>query len=120
MLAYAWLTWWYGRGWAQTVTQVHGLLKATSRLFSVPILLRTLFAPWKRIITYPGASLDAKLRAFADNMVSRAIGFAVRLLVLVTALIMETLTLSLGAVWVIIWPLLPAAVVVLVVKGIIG
>ena len=91
-----------------------------SRMFSVPILLRTLFAPWKRIISYPGASLEAKLRAFTDNLVSRAVGFVVRVLVLLTALTLEALAACVGVVWIILWPLLPVAAVVLLIKAVVG
>lgn len=89
-------------------------------MFSVPILLRTLFAPWKRIITYPGASIDAKIRAFGDNMVSRAVGFSVRLLVLFSAGIMLVLVSTVAVIELVVWPFLPLLVIVTLVKGIIG
>ena len=89
-------------------------------MFSVPILLRTLFSPWKRIITYPGASLDAKIRAFSDNMVSRAVGFSVRLLVLFTAALMLLLVSIVALIEIVVWPLLPILIIVTIVKGIIG
>jgi len=96
------------------------MVTGISRLFSVPILLRTLFAPWKRIVSYPGSSLDAKIRALIDNMVSRAVGFVVRILVLLTALIMEALAGSLGVLWIIVWPCIPLLGIVLLAKGILG
>lgn len=120
MFALAWVTWWYGKGWANTVANLRSMVTGISRLFSVPILLRTLFAPWKRIISYPGASLDAKLRALIDNLISRAVGFIVRTLVLLTALIMEALASCLGVLWIVIWPCIPLLGVVLLVKGIAG
>lgn len=89
-------------------------------MFSVPILLRTLFAPWKRIITYPGASIDAKIRAFGDNMVSRAVGFSVRLLVLFSAGIMLVLVSTVAVIELVVWPFLPLLVIVTLVKGTIG
>lgn len=120
MLAFSWFIWWYGRGWLQAVEQIRNLLISISRQFSVSILLRTLFAPWKRIITYPGASLDAKIHAFVDNLVSRAIGLVVRSLVLLTAFLLEAAALCLGMIYAIIWPLLPFTVVVLLIKGFLG
>lgn len=104
----------------QAMLQVGQMLAGISRLFSVPILLRTLAAPWKRIITYPGASLDAKIHAFLDNLVSRAIGLTVRSLVLLTAFLFEAITLVIGIVYVIAWPFMPLAVIGLLIKGIIG
>jgi len=120
MLAISLVTWWYSKGWINTMTNLSSMVTGISRLFSVPILLRTLFAPWKRIISYPGSSLDAKMRAFADNMVSRAVGFVVRILVLLTALIVEALAGSIGIIWIILWPCIPLLGVLLLVKGILG
>jgi glucan phosphoethanolaminetransferase (alkaline phosphatase superfamily) len=120
MLALSLVTWWYGKGWAATIARLEAMITGISRLFSVPILLRTLFSPWKRIVSYPGASLDAKLRAMADNMVSRAVGFVVRILVLLTALTIEALACCLGVVWVVAWPCIPLFGIVLLIKGILG
>ena len=120
MLALEFFTWWYGRGWQQLAHNMHRRITKTSSMFSVPILLRTLFAPWKRIITYPGASIDAKIRAFGDNMVSRAVGFSVRLLVLFSAAIMLLLVSAVAVIELVVWPFLPLLVVVTIVKGIIG
>lgn len=120
MLVLELFTWWYGRGWATAARGAGNMLGGISRLFSVPILLRTLFAPWKRIVSYPGSSLDAKLRAYGDNVVSRAIGFVVRLLVLLTALVMSGLAAVAGLLSFVLWPLVPVVAVALCIKGILG
>ncbi len=120
MIALEMLTWWYRRGWAQVAKNAEQRFFKVSHLFSVPILIRTLFAPWRRIITYPGASLDAKFRAMGDNMVSRVVGFSVRAMVLFTAGLMLLLTAVVGGLQLLIWPLIPALVVVCLIKGITG
>jgi hypothetical protein len=113
-------SWWFGEGWRQVAKRGWQRLVGVSHLFSLPILIRTLWAPWRRIVTYPGASIDAKLRAMGDNMVSRCIGFTVRTLVLIAAGLILGLTAAGSALSVIIWPLIPVAVPVLVIKAIIG
>lgn len=119
MLLMQLLSWWYGRGWKRSAMSVRKHLTGVSHLFSVPILLRTLWSPWRRIVSYPGASIDAKLRALGDNMVSRMIGFTVRLLVLFTAGI-SLLVTSLGGIMVIIaWPLVPVLIVGSLIMGVI-
>jgi len=120
MLALELFTWWYGQGWARLAKNVRKRIIGTSNMFSVPILIRTLFSPWKRIITYPGASIDAKIRAFGDNMVSRAVGFTVRLLVLFTAALMLVIVSVVAIVEVATWPLVPVAALILLVKGLMG
>lgn len=118
MLVFSLFLWWYGRGWLAVIKNLRNMLRGISRLFSVPLLLRTLLAPWRRIISYPGASLDAKLRAYGDNIVSRTIGFIVRLIVLLTALAISLLAVIFGIVSIIAWPLVPVAIVGLIIKGI--
>jgi hypothetical protein len=86
-------------------------------MFSIRILLRTLFSPWRRIITYPGAGLDAKMRAFGDNLVSRCIGFTIRSFVLFAAAIAFILLGLLALLELVVWPLVPLAGVALIVKG---
>jgi len=120
MLALEFFTWWYSRGWRQLAKNMQRRIALTSSMFSVPILLRTLFAPWKRIITYPGASIEAKVRAFSDNMVSRFVGFTVRILVLFAAAIMLLIVSAVAVVELVAWPLLPVLVLVTLVKGITG
>ncbi|MCA9325867.1 hypothetical protein KDA23_07485 [Candidatus Saccharibacteria bacterium] len=118
MLVLEFVKWWYGRGWAGALGNVKGRAEALSEMFSVSILLRTLFSPWRRIITYPGAGLDAHLRAFVDNLVSRFIGFLVRVTVLVTAGVVFGFMIIASAIELIAWPLVPVAGIGLIVWGI--
>jgi len=71
-------------------------------------------------MTYPGAGLQAHMRAATDNLVSRVVGFVVRLLVLLTAGIILSLMVVVGAVELIVWPLVPLAAVAAIVKGLMG
>jgi hypothetical protein len=110
MLALEFFSWWYSQGWVQLLHNVHRRMVRTSHLFSLPVLIRTLFAPWKRIITDPGAGLEAHVRAATDNLVSRLIGFCVRLMVLFTAGVILFFVGILAVVEIILWPLIPLAV----------
>ena len=117
-MALAFFGWWYGAGWRQVARNVGLRLTKTSHMFSVPILLRTLFAPWRRIMTYPGAGLGERVRALGDNLVSRAVGFTVRIFVLVTVSVLLLLVGIAGIIEIALWPLAPLGVVVAIVKGI--
>jgi hypothetical protein len=119
MLVLSFFSWWYGRGWKQVLDSFGPRLRGFLDMFSVNQLLKTLFAPWRRIISYPGASLDERFRAWGDNLFSRMIGFVVRFFVLLVALLSLVLITALTAVELIVWPLLPVAVPGCIVAGLI-
>lgn len=118
MLMLSFFSWWYGQGWRQVLASFGPRLKSIANNFSVFQLLRTLFQPWRRIVTYPGASLDAKLRALVDNLISRAIGFTVRFGVLLAALITTIAVIILTIIELIIWPLLPLGIPFCLIAGV--
>jgi hypothetical protein len=117
MLVASFFMWWYGRGWREVATSFVSRLRGVANTFSVSQLLRTLFAPWRRIMTYPGDSLAAKFHAWADNVFSRAVGFVVRLIVLFAALLLAVLVTILSLAELVLWPLLPIAGPVLLIMG---
>ena len=111
------LSWWYGSGWAGVLRATRQHLSGLAEAFSLTILLRTLFAPWKRIVSAPGAGLDAKLQAMGDNLISRFVGFTVRFLVLLTAAVAFVVFCAVGLAELLLWPLLPLAALALIVRG---
>ncbi len=110
-------SWWYGRGWAGVLKSTQHRLASLGEMFSIKILLNTLFAPWRRIITYPGAGLDARLRALGDNLVSRCVGFTVRFFVLLAAGVAFLCMIAVGILELVVWPLTPLLAAALIVKG---
>ncbi len=119
MLALAFFKWWYGPGWLKLVASVKGRISGTINSFSVPLLLRTLFSPWRRIISPGGDNVIAGLRATLDNTVSRFVGLGVRLIVVITATIIVSFVFIGGVAAIIAWPLVPVVAVVLLVKGLV-
>jgi hypothetical protein len=119
MLVVAFLTWWYGPGWGDAARRLVERIHGTYQGFSVPILLRTMFAPWKRITTPPGSSLQQKMQALIDNLVSRAVGFTVRLMALIAAALTIVAYVVVGGLLVLIWPAIPLLGPALIVAGII-
>jgi hypothetical protein len=114
----AFFSWWYGRGWQQVAGSFRPRTQAVSDSFSVNQLLKTLFSPWRRIITPPGRSLEDKMRAMVDNMFSRVIGFFVRLLVLVGAVVTLLVVAIFTVVETFAWPLIPLAIPILIFLGV--
>lgn len=119
MLVVSFFSWWYGQGWLGVAKNIGPRLAGIAEVFSVTQLLRTLFAPWRRIITYPGSSLPEKIRAWGDNVFSRAVGFVVRLIVLFVALIIIAFAAFFSVIELVIWPLLPIAVPALIFMGVV-
>lgn len=111
------VSWWYGSGWLGVLAATQRRLSGLAEAFSIKILLLTLFAPWKRIITYPGAGVEAKIRAFGDNLVSRFVGFMVRFIVLLAAAASYVGLCLVGLAELVLWPLLPLLAIALIVKG---
>ncbi|MBW4061914.1 hypothetical protein HJC99_05070 [Candidatus Saccharibacteria bacterium] len=118
MLFVSWLSWWYTRGWSSVATGIRARLVRLSQNFSVGLLLQTLFAPWRRIVTSSSGSMSQRLRASVDNTVSRFVGLAVRLLALLAAFV-AMLGIGLGGgILILAWPFVPVAGVILIFVGI--
>lgn len=88
--------------------------------FSIPLLLLTLFKPWKRDTTEPRRGFDPKewLETLAMNLLSRAIGLVIRTLVICIGLILEIIILFFGPVFLLIWLIMPIIILFLIWQGI--
>ena len=78
--------------------------------FSVGLLIKTLFAPWKRQLIgkgEPGFSLTDVLNTLSFNLISRFIGTIIRFFVILTWLLVEIFTLIFGVLFAIVWIFLP-------------
>lgn len=110
-------TWWYAEGYRDLLSRLRDRIFRVWHFFSVDLLFKTLFAPWKQIITYPGKSIQAQMRALLDNLVSRLVGFAVRTIIILAAIITIAATALIGAIIFVLWPLAPVLVVGLIIWG---
>ena len=119
MLLVAFIHWWYGPGWRDTAGRLTTRIQETYLTFSVPVLLKTLGQPWKRIVTLPGRSIGEKARAIIDNLISRVVGLIVRLCALAAASIIISVYLLIGATLLILWPAIPLLGPILIVGGLV-
>lgn len=110
MLATSFFSWWYGDGWKTVISGFGRRSQWVAASFSTRQLSKTLFAPWRRIITEPANNFDAKWHAALDNVFSRLVGFVVRITVLGAAGVTLVVVLLLTAVELVVWPLLPLAI----------
>lgn len=114
--------WWYGSGWAWVIKRgFSDRLQWILASFSTVDLARTLFAPFRQ--TFAGGvkgSLGDHFRAFIDRLVSRAIGFVIRLFLILISLVACFVALLVGLVVVVAWALLPILPLVGVVAWLMG
>jgi hypothetical protein len=80
-------------------------LRANFHYFSLPILLRTLFAPWHRDLASYGRGFDFEtfFKVFSGNLVSRGVGFVVRSVTIIVGLSFELLIFFAGLFFLCFW-----------------
>lgn len=82
--------------------------------FSVNLLLKTFFSPWKRYYQSYGRGFDFKkyLSAFFSNILFRLIGMVVRTFLIITWIIAELFIVLIGIIAILIWIPLPLLLIV--------
>lgn len=115
------LQWWYTDGWRQRVKLVANRLDGTIDYFSIDLLLKTLFAPYRQISAgRVEGSLEVQLRALIDKLFSRVIGAFIRIIILIIGGVMIAIHALLGLVVLIGWGLVPVLPIVGLVLTVIG
>jgi len=114
--------WWYEAGLRQRIQKIALTLDGTIDYFSMDLLLKTLFAPFRQISAGKvDGSLDVKFRALIDKLTSRAIGAVVRLILLLVGGVTIVLQIVLDLIVIIVWlalPILPIIGLILWLKGV--
>ncbi len=113
------LKWWYGAGWMEQWQLVGKRVSTLAQTFSGGTLLRTLFAPWKQIVTEKSANdgIEEKFRALGDNLMSRTVGFFVRIFTLIAAAVSIIVFGMVNTAIAVAWPLAPLASIALIAKA---
>jgi len=114
MLVVSLLSWWYGAGWRDQINLVSNRLLGAADRYSISLLLRSLFAPFRQIsaASVNSGPLDARMRAWADKLISRCIGAMVRSVLIITGTIFLVFEIIVGVIRLIVWPILPMAPVI--------
>jgi len=101
--------WYYGEATKSVLTAWKNYVIFSLSYFSIPLLIRTLFAPWKRDITMKPRGLDLKrlFEYIAFNLISRSLGFVVRFFTIIVGVIFFFLVIIFGAIFFVIWIFLP-------------
>lgn len=109
-------------GWTQQWKKIRARMAMWFEVFSIDILLRTLFAPWKQIVTvtHTDQALPDKFRAMVDNIISRLVGFSIRSIVMTIGLFVVCGVTIASVAFAMVWPLLPLLPALLIVFGLGG
>lgn len=109
----AFVAWWYGAGWRRRALFVRDRLARVMDAFSIDLLLKTLFAPFRQISNdRVDGPIGMKIRAWFDKLISRMVGAVVRLLTIMVGIIVLFGTLFWGLAILAIWPVIPLLPVV--------
>lgn len=101
-------SWWYGAGWRQRLLAAREHIASTYDYFSIDLLVKTLFAPFRQISAGKvRGSLEVQMRAFFDRLISRWIGATVRLIVIFIGTIALCLSLVIQGVLIVAWAFVP-------------
>lgn len=115
------LSWWYGPGWRQRASRLGEHLRSNMDYFSIDLLLRTFFSPFRQISAGKvNGPLGVQMRALLDRIISRIIGAMIRFTMIIVGSIAIGFHGILGSVFLLLWafiPLLPIIGIILFVTG---
>lgn len=89
-------------------------LRFNLNYWSLPLLLKTLFAPWRRYNYSYGRGFDPKrfFEVFTFNTISRVMGLIMRTVLIVCGLLTEAFVFLAGAAGFLIWLFLPVLILI--------
>ena len=121
MLALALFSWWYTTAWKALGRKIGQRVDTAMDFFSVSLLLRTLFDPFRQISAgQVRGSIDAQARAWADRTFSRFFWAFIRTLFIMIGLLVAVFVMLLGLLQLVVWPLIPLLPIIGIVGFIMG
>ncbi len=112
------ILWHYTKAWQDIFRIIGNYLWFIHNFFSINLLARTLFSPWRRLSIAGGKGAeDSFFGALLVNTIMRAVGFLIRSITILAAATVLFLTILLSCAFLIIWFFLPAIVFFLFFSG---
>lgn len=114
------LTWWLKEAPRQIILAWKNFLLFNLNYFSVVLLLKTLFSPWRRYKSSHrgGFNMGKYAEDFISNLIFRFLGAIFRSVLIIAGLVVESFILIIGFSILILWMLLPFVVLGLLTFGI--
>src|SRR3990167_11330893 len=100
LVFFEYITWQYGEGIREFIAAWQNIHWFLWRIFSVSLLLRTFFRPFRRTSESYGRGFDpaAMAQIFLVNVVTRLVGVMVRSVLLVSALLFQAVVFVAGGI----------------------
>ena len=113
------MAWYYTRAFRDMLNVWGNLMWFAIHFFSIPLLMRTLFAPWKRMTDeYHRTGFEDILETFLMNMLSRVFGALVRIFFISAGLVFLVVGCLSLLVFLVVWVCMPVLALVSVVYGV--
>lgn len=115
------ISWHYSVAYVDQLYIVKNYFWFLGRFFSVSEVLKSLFAPWKRLHEEKGNLIHSPGQFFGAlivNTIMRIVGFLIRTIFLAVALILTIFCACVYAVVTVCWTVLPFLVIYFFIKGI--
>lgn len=113
--------WWYGPGWLRHVRRSYVGVLRVADTFSVGLLAKTLFNPFKQISAADvSGGFPVKFQAFLDRLFSRVVGMVIRTFTILLGLVVIAVRALWTLISVIAWTLLPLSPIIGIVFWISG
>ena len=104
------LSWWYSEGWLEQISLTKRSFIKLADKFSIGMLLKTLFAPFRQISVGEQAGKTASLASVvADKLISRLVGSVMRLVMVFVGMLALIIYAIISLLRLAGWPLLPLA-----------
>ena len=118
----AFISWWYSKGWLARAVTILDSLEKSIDYFSLPLLIKTWFAPFRQIDAgrLVNGSIEQRFRKLVDRTFSRIIGAILRTVVKLAGVFYIALRALLGLLMLVFWaalPILPIVFVILTFSG---
>lgn len=100
-----WLFWYFWEAPRDILKITGNFVRFGINFFSISLLLKTLFAPWRQYVWHYPRGFDFKAYAsvFFSNLISRLIGAMARITLIVIGLITELIMLVIGLLLFFLW-----------------
>ncbi len=120
-LGISYLVWHYTLAFADIFRNAKNILWFLYYFFSIPILTKTFFAPWKRLDVHKnrGESAADKFGRFIINSIMRVVGMMFRASLIFVGMVLLVLAFLCEIVLTLLWICLPVLIVFFFIKGLI-